>query len=172
MSLVFGDRDYACPWNGGEAVSLAVNYSSSAQFRAAGYQDIRVNETYVGGQVRQHGNFSFVRVYDAGHEGTSSVFCLFCLPSRRRHSLEGERRSSFNGYGIGCLTSRCHTVEGDNESFSLFVVYIAGANLSHTLQRFLVSLFSPSYLRRLVTVFLLSLAPFICWWSQMLTCYL
>lgn len=27
-----------------------------------------MNETYIGGQVRQHGNLSFTRVYEAGHE--------------------------------------------------------------------------------------------------------
>jgi len=48
-------------------VSLAVDYPGKAAFKAAGYQDIRVNSSYVGGQVRQHGNFSFVRVYQAGH---------------------------------------------------------------------------------------------------------
>ncbi|KAI9793675.1 MAG: hypothetical protein M1816_007570 [Peltula sp. TS41687] len=68
VALMYGDSDYACAWNGGEAVSLAVQYSSAAQFKAAGYQDIQVNQTYVGGQVRQHGNFSFSRVYNAGHE--------------------------------------------------------------------------------------------------------
>lgn len=52
---------------GGEAVSLAVDYPNRAGFRAAGYEDIRVNASYVGGQVRQHGNFSFTRVYQAGH---------------------------------------------------------------------------------------------------------
>lgn len=91
MSLVYGDADYACAWNGGEAVSLAVNYSSAAQFRAAGYQDMQVNETYVGGQVRQHGNFSFVRVYNAGHEGTSCISSTPVSLSPRHHGLEGEQ---------------------------------------------------------------------------------
>lgn len=87
VALMYGDRDYACNceksplqrWNtgvrtnrklgiGGEAYSLAVNYSQTAAFHAAGYQDIQVNSSYVGGQVRQHGNFSFSRVYQAGHE--------------------------------------------------------------------------------------------------------
>lgn len=27
-----------------------------------------MNDTYIGGQVRQHGNLSFTRVYEAGHE--------------------------------------------------------------------------------------------------------
>lgn len=68
VHLMYGDRDYACHWLGGEAVSLAINYTHTDAFHAAGYTDIVVNETYVGGQVRQHGNLSFSRVYEAGHE--------------------------------------------------------------------------------------------------------
>ena len=52
---------------GGEAVSLSVNYTGSPGFRSAGYEDIQVSPTHIGGQVRQHGNFSFARVYQAGH---------------------------------------------------------------------------------------------------------
>lgn len=36
-------------------------------FLSAGYADIVVNESYVGGAVRQYGNLSFSRIYDAGH---------------------------------------------------------------------------------------------------------
>lgn len=68
VTLVYGDRDYACNWYGGELVSLAINHSSSSAFASAGYAGIEVNETYTGGQVRQHGNLSFSRVYQAGHE--------------------------------------------------------------------------------------------------------
>lgn len=39
----------------------------TAKFPAAGYADIIVNSSYVGGQVRQFGNLSFSRIYDAGH---------------------------------------------------------------------------------------------------------
>ena len=63
VALVFGDRDYACNWIGGEQVSLAINYTDSEQFRSAGYTPIQTNSSYVGGQVRQYGNFSFSRVY-------------------------------------------------------------------------------------------------------------
>lgn len=89
VALLYGDRDYSCncksgdlvakplslsrwvlklnhPGIGGENVSLAVNYSQAAAFRSAGYEDIKVNNSYVGGQVRQYGNFSFSRVYQAG----------------------------------------------------------------------------------------------------------
>ncbi|KAJ5986490.1 Carboxypeptidase S1 [Penicillium sp. IBT 35674x] len=68
VSLVYGDRDYACDWIGGEDVSLGINYSKADSFRAAGYSPLQTNLSYVGGQVRQHGNFSFARVYQAGHE--------------------------------------------------------------------------------------------------------
>lgn len=42
-----------------------MNHSQAAAFRSAGYEDININSSYVGGQVRQHGNFSFSRVYQA-----------------------------------------------------------------------------------------------------------
>lgn len=53
------------PGLGGENVSLAVNYSQTAAFHSAGYEDITINSSYIGGQVRQHGNFSFSRVYQS-----------------------------------------------------------------------------------------------------------
>lgn len=48
-------------------MSLAINYTDTAKFHAAGYTGIQTNESYVGGQVRQYGNLSFNRVYQAGH---------------------------------------------------------------------------------------------------------
>ncbi|KAF2758678.1 alpha/beta-hydrolase [Pseudovirgaria hyperparasitica] len=68
VTLVYGDRDYACNWFGGEAVSKAINYTNTEAFNAAGYAGIQVNDSYIGGQVRQYGNLSFSRVYEAGHE--------------------------------------------------------------------------------------------------------
>lgn len=66
--LAHGDRDMRCPWIGGEALTLQANWSGSEEFRAAGYEYIRTNETYDGGVVRQHGNLSFARVFDCGHD--------------------------------------------------------------------------------------------------------
>lgn len=68
VAMIYGDRDWICNWIGGEEVSLAVNYSQAPAFQSAGYTNITVNSTYVGGQVRQHGNFSFSRVFQSGHE--------------------------------------------------------------------------------------------------------
>ncbi|RAR01961.1 carboxypeptidase s1 [Stemphylium lycopersici] len=68
VTLVYGDRDYACNWYGGELLSLAIPYDNATLFAEAGYAPVVVNDTYIGGQVRQYGNLSFTRVYEAGHE--------------------------------------------------------------------------------------------------------
>ncbi|GAB7350232.1 hypothetical protein MBLNU459_g0885t1 [Dothideomycetes sp. NU459] len=67
VNLYYGDADYICNWFGGEAISLNVNYTHSAEFAAAGYQPFLVDGVEYG-EVRQYGNFSFTRVYEAGHE--------------------------------------------------------------------------------------------------------
>ncbi|KAI9770437.1 MAG: hypothetical protein M1840_003323 [Geoglossum simile] len=70
VALIYGDRDFSCNWIGGEAISfsIAANAGSNyAPFYRAGYADIRVNDSYIGGQVRQYGNLSFSRIYQAGH---------------------------------------------------------------------------------------------------------
>ena len=68
LALIYGDRDYICNWLGGENVSLNVPYSQSQKFHDAGYANISTNDSYIGGQVRQYGNFSFSRVFQSGHE--------------------------------------------------------------------------------------------------------
>lgn len=69
VALMYGDADYQCNWYGGEALSLAIDSQVSSSFAEAGYADIQTNASYIGGAVRQHGNLSFSRVYNAGHEG-------------------------------------------------------------------------------------------------------
>jgi carboxypeptidase D len=62
----------------GEIGSLAINSTLSPGFAASGYANISTNATYDGGFVRQHGNFSFSRVFDAAHGGQSSrPHCTF-----------------------------------------------------------------------------------------------
>lgn len=71
VGLIYGDRDYICNWYGGEAVSLRLAWEAGADygngFSDAGYAPIIVNQSYIGGAVRQFGNLSFSRVYQAGH---------------------------------------------------------------------------------------------------------
>jgi len=68
VSLIYGDRDYRCPWLGAEQLSLAANWTGAGAYKKAGYEEIRVNESYVGGVVKQHGGLSIARVFDAGHD--------------------------------------------------------------------------------------------------------
>jgi len=67
VHMMYGDRDYACNWFGGEKASLAVPYSRAADFAKAGYAPF-VTPEGLGGWTRQFGNFSFTRVHQAGHE--------------------------------------------------------------------------------------------------------
>ncbi|OIW35227.1 alpha/beta-hydrolase [Coniochaeta ligniaria NRRL 30616] len=64
--LSYGDADYIGNWFGGEAVSLALNYSYAPFFRSTSYVRLTVDGTDHG-IIREYGNFSFVVVYDAGH---------------------------------------------------------------------------------------------------------
>jgi carboxypeptidase C (cathepsin A) len=101
VALVYGDRDYACNWYGGEAVSLAINHTQAAEFRAAGYQGIRANESYEGGQVRQYGNLSFSRVYESGHEVPAyqpeTAYRIFMRALFNRDIATGEVDTAGNG---------------------------------------------------------------------------
>ncbi|USW52122.1 Putative peptidase S10, serine carboxypeptidase, alpha/Beta hydrolase [Septoria linicola] len=87
VAFIYGDADYICNWFGGQAVAYAVAnelpsypYATSVSpsgaglppsyadgFNRAGFAEIVVNDSYVGGAVRQYANLSFSRVYDAGH---------------------------------------------------------------------------------------------------------
>lgn len=69
VTLVYGDRDFACNWMGGEAASLAIPWRHRADFAAAGYAPLLhgTNDTCQTGLVRQYSNLSFTRVFQAGH---------------------------------------------------------------------------------------------------------
>ena len=66
VSLFYGDADWVCNWFGGEMLALATNYTGMEQFAAAGYESLMVDGVHRG-DVRQHGSFSFTRVFDSGH---------------------------------------------------------------------------------------------------------
>jgi hypothetical protein len=71
VALIYGDADVACNWYGGQNASLEIAslvLAYETDFSKAGYADIVVNDNYIGGAVRQYGNLSFSRIYDAGHQ--------------------------------------------------------------------------------------------------------
>jgi carboxypeptidase C (cathepsin A) len=63
--LYHGDADFICNWMGGEVVA---NEIDAPGFSQAGYENISTPDKVVHGQVKQAATFSFVRVYEAGHE--------------------------------------------------------------------------------------------------------
>lgn len=67
VHMMYGDRDFACNWIGGENASVAIPYSRAEDFRNAGYVPM-MTSAGEGGLTRQFGNFSFTRVFQAGHE--------------------------------------------------------------------------------------------------------
>lgn len=56
---------------GAENVSLSASYADATSFQSAGYAPITTNSSYQGGLVRQFKNFSFSRVFNAGHVADS-----------------------------------------------------------------------------------------------------
>lgn len=66
VHMMYGDRDYACNWVGGEAASLAVPYSRQKDFAESAYGLFWTSDGF-SGINRQLGNFSFTRVFQAGH---------------------------------------------------------------------------------------------------------
>ncbi|KAF9869744.1 serine carboxypeptidase [Colletotrichum karsti] len=67
VHMMYGDRDYACNWVAGEKASLAVPYKRSEDFASAGYAPLMTPDGLTG-MTRQFGNYSFSRVFQAGHE--------------------------------------------------------------------------------------------------------
>lgn len=65
--MLIRGSSYICNWFGGQAISLQINYTNSAEFRASSYVPFVVDGTEYG-EVRQYGNFSFLRMYESGHE--------------------------------------------------------------------------------------------------------
>ncbi|OAA70447.1 Peptidase S10, serine carboxypeptidase [Cordyceps fumosorosea ARSEF 2679] len=65
--MMYGDRDYRCPWNGAERLSLGLEWAGAEGFRGAGYEYVKTSGCASQGVVRQHGGLSFVRIFDAGH---------------------------------------------------------------------------------------------------------
>jgi len=65
VMMYTGDADYNCNWLGGQAVSDEI---AAPGFDCAGYANITTSDDIVHGQVKQAGKFSFVRIYESGHE--------------------------------------------------------------------------------------------------------
>lgn len=65
VTLYAGDADYNCNWLGGQAVAEEI---AANGYASAGYTDIITPDGIVHAQVKQAGRFSFIRVFESGHE--------------------------------------------------------------------------------------------------------
>lgn len=65
LTLYYGDADYNCNWMGGQVIADEI---AAAGYDTAGFTNISTSDDIVHGQVKQSGLFSFVRIYESGHE--------------------------------------------------------------------------------------------------------
>ncbi|KAF1845149.1 carboxypeptidase S1 [Cucurbitaria berberidis CBS 394.84] len=65
VMLYYGDADYNCNWLGGQVVADMINADGYCD---AGFVNISTSDGIVHGQVKQSGLFSFLRIYESGHE--------------------------------------------------------------------------------------------------------
>lgn len=63
LKLVYSD--YNCNWLGGQVVADMIG---APGYSTAGFVNITTSDDIVHGQVKQSGLFSFVRIYESGHE--------------------------------------------------------------------------------------------------------
>lgn len=61
-----GDKDWICNWRSGQAWTAGVQWNNQAQFNAVTPVEYLMQGNSIG-QMQNYGNFSFLRVYNAGH---------------------------------------------------------------------------------------------------------
>jgi len=67
VMLYAGDQDYICNWLGNQAWTLALDWPHKEDFNNDVPKNWTTPEGKTGGMLRTANNFSFLRVYDAGH---------------------------------------------------------------------------------------------------------
>lgn len=114
VALWYGDSDYICNWYGGEALSLGVNYTGIDGFRAAGYTPLLVDGANYG-DTREYANFSFTRVFDAGHAmpyyQPEAALAMFNRTINGWDTATGEERITGDYATVGDTESRYNQKE-------------------------------------------------------------
>lgn len=67
MLIWAGDADWICNWVGNEAVVEQVSFNSQGEFRGKTLEPYTVNGVQKG-TFKTAENFSFLRIFEAGHE--------------------------------------------------------------------------------------------------------
>ena len=84
VALIYGDREYRCPWTGAETTAKAANWTGQRGFLSAGYERIQSITGGDQGVVKQYGPLSFSRIFNSGHSATRT-------PRRRSISSSSAR---------------------------------------------------------------------------------
>ncbi|KAG8871517.1 hypothetical protein FRB98_000716, partial [Tulasnella sp. 332] len=64
----YGDADYICNWVGGLALTRKMEWYGKKRFGNASFKDVKIGGVGHVGEVINVDNFSFLRVFKAGHE--------------------------------------------------------------------------------------------------------
>ncbi|CAG86697.2 DEHA2D02244p [Debaryomyces hansenii CBS767] len=62
-----GDKDFICNWLGNHGWSDALEYTGHGEFESKPLQPWYTSDKKLAGEVKNHGIFTFLRIYDAGH---------------------------------------------------------------------------------------------------------
>ena len=73
-----GDADINCNWLGGHASVLAMDWSGKEELNATPFTNMTINGTAVAA-IQNVRNFSFARVYAAGHEVVSENYYMMII---------------------------------------------------------------------------------------------
>ena len=82
VMLFYGDKDYICNWRGGEALANGINWNGQQEYRKAPLKYMHY-EGKNRSEYKKHENFTFMKVYDAGHmvPGDQKSFALHMIKS-------------------------------------------------------------------------------------------
>ncbi|KAL6712211.1 hypothetical protein ACN47E_000088 [Coniothyrium glycines] len=104
--LYYGDADYNCNWYGGVHVADLINATGYSE---AGFTNMSTSDSIVHGQVKQSGLFSFVRIYDAGHQAPFyqplAALELFERALKQVDIATGKENSTAGYMTVGTATS-------------------------------------------------------------------
>ncbi|KAJ5273722.1 Peptidase S10 serine carboxypeptidase [Penicillium angulare] len=65
VTMYFGDADFNCNWLGGQVIADEID---APGYLKAGFVNLTTSDGIVHGQVRQSDLYSFIRIYESGHE--------------------------------------------------------------------------------------------------------
>ncbi|KAJ5246511.1 hypothetical protein N7468_001494 [Penicillium chermesinum] len=98
VTMYFGDADYNCNWLGGQVVADEID---APGYKKAGFVNLTTSDGVVHGQVRQSDLYTFVRIYESGHEvpfyQPLAALEFFTRAISRKDIATGKKTTSHHG---------------------------------------------------------------------------